>query len=252
MFEFELSEEQMKDLKFQGNGIPAEEMEKITKVPKDVTTFLVTETNTVYKAFPFKNEGKLRFIPEPDPVLIYFHAAYVNYIHIDKKKKEIFKLLEDVKLTEGITNQLYEYFGLVSGFVIFLFTSMEAFMNRAVPVDYIYRKVLTTKTEEYSKHQIEECLPFEEKLKIVIPRITKKDFIKHYRLKYDMIFNLKEFRDSIVHTKTSKEGNIGYDYLYKRAFKFHYRDTLNAVADFINFYHVNPDYIQDCPCSNNW
>lgn len=60
-----------------------------------------------------------------------------------------------------------------------------------------------------------------------------------------LIWQLKEFRDSIIHTK--EESNpLKYDSLIKKSLNFKYEKTLVAVAKFMN--HYKPDYILECEC----
>ncbi len=253
LFEKKLTAEELKVFENQSDTFLVEDFSSIKKMPKDKVGYLVTEANEVIQAFPFKDgQGNLIFIPEPDPVLIYFHTAYLNYRLIHDKKKEIFKILSNVKMTEPVINQLYEYYGLTSSFIILLFTAVEAFINRSIPYNFIYSKPDKRKTETYTKEQIERYLPFNEKRVDILPIVAKKDFAKAHPNINIHIDNLKDFRDGVVHTKTSNDGHTPYDYLYKRAFKFEYEKTLNAVASFMNFYSSNPDYIKECPCSNNW
>ncbi len=146
--------------------------------------------------------------------------------------------------------ELYDYFSVTSGFVILLFTALEALMNRCIPNNYIYKRVSERKTELFSKKQIEEYIPFDEKIKNVLTEATNKSFLKQHPKKYTHISNLKEFRNMIVHTKEA-EGQSTYDYLFKKALTFNYAETLDIVKDFCNFY-TKPDYIIECNCSQTW
>lgn len=222
---------------------------KGNKIPKGKEALLVFETNKVVKAFNVNLSGKCFFIPEPDPVLIYFNNSYVNYKDIQSVKSKVFKVL-DTKLTEEIANHLYHYFGLTTGFVIFLFTAIEAFINRQIPDAYIYKKSTARNTEIYNKDQIQRYLSFDDKLKNILKETSSKDFAAHYPIKYQHIINLKEFRDSIVHTKANASGQTQFDYLYKKALSFKYEETMAATRDFMNYYE--PNYIEDCDCGSDW
>lgn len=252
LFEYNLPQETVDQVQASGNSISPDDLQKINKIPKDMTTFVLTETNTIFQAFPYRYQGQDRLIPEPDPVLVYFHSAYLNYRDIEEKRKAILKTLLAPKLAEPMINELYEFFGLTSGFVIFLFTAMEAFVNRSIPEKYEYSKKDNRKTEVYNKKQIEEYLPFMEKVKDILPSITGKNFQKNFPIKFTRIENLKEFRDSIIHTKTSKQGQSPYDYLYKKALEFKYEEAIVAVADYCNYYHPDGNYIIECDCNHEW
>ncbi len=250
LHEIEISEEISKLLKEKASGYSVTEMSQLKSIPKEMTPFLTTVDNKFFKAFAFKYQGRLKLIPEPDPILVYFNAAYMHFIQIEKKKTEIFDRLSEEAMTEVMIKELYDYFGTTSTFVILLFTALEALVNRCITLGFVYTKVTPKKNESYSKKQIERYLSFDEKIKIVLPEATRKDFSKQHPVKYQHIENLKEFRDWIMHTKEA-EGESTYDYLYKKALTFNYNDTIDAVKDFCNYY-TKPNFIEDCDCSQNW
>lgn len=223
---------------------------KSKSIPKDTTPFLTTEDNQFIKAFFFEFNKQIHIIPEPDPILVYFHAAYLNYIQINGKKNEVFSKLTGEKLSEIMINELYAFFGITSSFIILLFTAIEALMNRCIPKDYTYKRVTNKKTELFTKKQIEKYIPFDEKIKRVLTDATKKDFSSQHPIKDIHISNLKEFRNMIVHTKEA-EGESTYDYVFKKALNFNYEETLNVVKDFCNFY-TQDDFITECNCELNW
>lgn len=220
------------------------------KIPTGHTPYLMTNSS-IFQAFPFKYQGQIRFIPEPDPVLVYFHMAYTNYTIIEEKKKNILKPLLDRVMGEPMINEWYQYFGLTSGCIIFLFTTLEAFINRCIPDQYEYKRLGSKSTEIFTKQQIEEFLPFNEKMKSVLPEIKGKNFYDAHPPTSQHITNLKEFRDSIIHTKTSKDAPT-YDHLFKKSLTFKYKESLNAVAAFCNYYHPNNKYIVECDCKFDW
>lgn len=219
------------------------------KMPKGMKALLLFDTNRLIECFHVNLNGNAFFIPEPDPILIYFNNAYSNYVDIKEVKKNLYKVLSD-SITESVANSLYNYFGLTTGFVVFLFTAVEAFINRHIPDEYIYSVAKTKNTETYNKEQIQRYLSFDDKLKKALKEATTKDFTKHFPIKYQHIVNLKEFRDSIVHTKANVTGSTPFDYLYKKGLDFKYEETLLAVRDFMNFYE--PDYIIECDCGQDW
>jgi len=222
----------------------------VQKIPKGMTPYLTTEDNKIFKAFSFQYKNQTKIIPEPDPILVYFHAAYLNYIQIEEKKQEILDKLSEHKLSEVMINELYGFFSVTSSFVILLFTAIEALTNRCIKKDFIYKKINNRRTELYTKTQIEKYFPFDEKIDEVLPDATGKNFKKHFPMKYSHINNLKDFRDMIAHTKEADDDST-YDYLYKKALTFLYTDTLDAAKDFCNYY-VADDFIVECPCSQQW
>jgi hypothetical protein len=250
LHETKLPKEVIEKIQNSNAYLPLNKLSTIKRIPEGTTPYLATEDNKFFKAFAVKYGSQLKLIPEPDPILVYFNAAYLNYIQIKDKRKEIFEKLSGETLTETMIKELYDYFGVTSSFVILLFTSIEALMNRCVPNDYIYKKDLSRKTELYNKKQIEQHIPFEEKLNKVLTNATKKNYASQHPKKYTHILNLKEFRDMIVHTKEAEREST-YDYVYKKALCFKYDETIDVVKDFCNFY-METDFITECPCSLDW
>jgi hypothetical protein len=252
MHQFKLDETIIKAAQASGASVPLEHIPTLKKFPKDKIAFAISDNGYAFQTFPYTYQGAVRFIPEPDPVLVYFHSAYLNFRHIEERKREILKAILQTHMPEAMANGLYEYFNLTSGFVIFLFTAMEAFINRTVPRDYVYKKPTGKNTEHYTKKQIEEFIGFKDKMTIILPEVTKKSFQTKYPMKYQHIINLKEYRDSIVHTKSAEDGRSTFEYLYKRALDFKYEETISAVKDFCNFYEPDGNLIVECSCNHDW
>jgi hypothetical protein len=226
-----------------------ENFKNIPKQAKGKVPFFTTYDNLFYQGFFLKVQGKIRVIPEPDPILVYFHAAYVNYVNLVQTKKKLLELTEITLGSEPAINELYEFFGQVSTFVIFLFTTIEACMNRAIPSTFIYVRPTNKSTENFTKEQIERHISFGDKIKYVLPSATGKDFFKNYKLKFQQIENLKVFRDDIIHTKQTENGAASHN--YRKAFDFDYMKALTAVKDFCNFY-IKDDFVIDCECNKEW
>lgn len=249
IIELDFTEEEMRRFENSTNSSPFEEVSSLTKEHFGKPAFVTTDTNKVIMCFQYKSNGKTKLIPEPDPVLIFFHSAYTNYARIEETRKKILNILSEAKLTELIINELYDYFGIVTGFVIFSFTSLEAFINQSIPADITYKRTNKRSTEIFNKEQIERYFSFDDKLE-VLEEVTQKNFSKKHIPTYQHIVNLKEFRDNIIHLKKVTKGSSPYDHIYKKAFDFKYSDSLNAVASFLNYY--KPGYVEECPCEHNW
>lgn len=189
------------------------------------------------------------FIPEPDPIRIYFDSAYGNYKHIKEKRQPLLNHFKGVKMNEDYLMDLYGYYGAVNSFIILLFTSIEAFINYNIPNKYEYIVKTEKKTETYDKSQV-MYLPFKIKITIILKEIFKKDFSQSYALKYQHITNLKIMRDDIVHLKPEKGTGTPFAYVFKKGLNFKFEETIDAVMDFMNFYE--PGFINYCPCTKEF
>ncbi|HMQ00805.1 MAG TPA: hypothetical protein PKC24_13580 [Cyclobacteriaceae bacterium] len=219
---------------------------KTLNAKKNSVVFIITDKKKAYGGFVHKVEGKNYLLPVPDPTLIYFHNAQINIARIKASKADLLKKLDFTQeLSETAIKEIYQFYGETTGFVIFLFTSMESFINQIIPEDYIYKKELPKRTEVYNKKQIQESIDFKTKITDIISAVKGKSFFANQTPTNQLIWNLKEFRDDIIHTKP--DGNLlKYDKLIKTSLNFKYEDTLHAVAKFMNFYKT--DYIIECDC----
>lgn len=138
----------------EGNGVNVAAHLRPSDVPKDAAAFIVTEDDKVLIGFQFNDSGRIVFIPEPDPILIYFDTAYSNYKQIKEKRQPLLNHFKGVKMGEDYLIDLYSYYGLVNSFIILLFTSIEAFINYNIPDDYLHTITFDKKTEIYNKSQI--------------------------------------------------------------------------------------------------
>lgn len=248
-FQVNLTDEVLQAMEQTLEFVPVAELAS-KKPQKDQELILITEKNVGIKAFHLKLNGVNYFIPEPDPVSVYFHNAYVNFINIKQEKKTLLGVLNNTIVDEDMSKVLYSYFGNTNGYVIFLYTAIEAFVNRFIPEGYEHRLVRKDRTEVYNRDQIQRYLTPEYKLSNIITEITSKNFENSYPLKYIHIKNLKEFRNDIVHTKADSNGITPFNLIYKKALTFNYEETLLATRDLLNFYQ--PDCIESCPCNEDW
>ena len=213
----------------------------------------LTEDNHIFQTFKYVNGDNVYVIPEPDPIIIYFDTAILFHKTISKLRKELFsKLSSPGNNFIAVNGNFYSYFSTVSNYVIFLFLSIEAFINKAIPKDFEYRKqIQDKKTEIYDRFQIQRSIEFLEKIKTVLPQATEKNFVQEFPHKYDSIKKLKEFRDEIVHTKSfeGKSSPNCYEDLFVRSLNFEFDKTLLAARDFINYYQN--DLIEECNCGKD-
>src|SRR5690554_2194277 len=223
-----------------------DEHEKKLIGKKGSVAFLELEDEQYIGGIVNKIDGKNFIIPIPDPTLIYFHNAQTSLKLISSDRKELLKKLSfEGKIPETSINEIYNYFGRTSGFVIFLFTAMESFINQMIPDDFRYENEMTRKTEIYNKLQIQESIDFKTKITKVLKAVSGKDFFQKSTPSNQLIYKLKDFRDEMIHTKDDGE-IMKYDKLIDNALRFPYEKSLIAVAKFMNYY--KPEYIVECGC----
>ena len=218
----------------------------ILKKRKDDVAYLITEKGLKIGGFVHKLEGKYYVFPMPDLTLIYFHNAQKSLKEIKEARKTLLKCL-DVSQTvhEPALHEFYEFYGTTSGFIIYLFTSIESFINQLIPDDFVYKRKTNRNIELYNKKQIQEFLDFKTKITTVLFEATGNNFFHKPTSANQLIWNLKEFRDEIIHTKQG-DHPVKYEKIIKTSLSFKYADALSAVASLMNFYL--PNYIIEGDC----
>lgn len=211
-----------------------------------------TEGNELIQAFQYNNNGHACFIPEPNPIVIYFELARFHLGHLKTKKISLLKEIHSEKPNAyTLLDEFHGYYSVASICGTFLFNAIEAFINKLIPKDYSYKRIQESKTEIFNKIQIQRNISFEEKIKKVIPDATEKIFHVTYGAKFESIIRLKDFRDEIMHTKSNEHTSANlYKTLYTTSLDFDYDKTLEDVKDYINFYEAN--LIEECSCNNNY
>lgn len=211
-----------------------------------------TDGNELIQAFQYNKNGNTYFIPEPNPIVIYFEVGRLYIKNIAKAQQTLFDELNQKKPDAyKILNNFYAFYMYASVCATFLFNAIEAFINNLIPKHFTYSRVLDKKTEVYDKFQIQRHLQFEEKIKNVLPLIFEgKSFHKEQSHKYAHIEKLREFRDEIMHTKSYDQTSPNhYKSLFTVSLDFDYAETLSSVRDFINYYE--PNLIEECDCGND-
>ena len=232
--------------------VGVDEMEKDTfkKVGKTKNLILQTTNESLF-AFVYNDNGNHIAVPLPDFTLVYFDFAYnLNRSRKEKQKEMLSKLRDFKKFSEVSGETLYSFYGHSSSCIINLFTSIECFINHLIPEDKNYVDKKSNRTELYDKKQIQEQLAFWDKLKKVLPQFyDNKNFFAKSTPTNEHIVKLKELRDLIIHTKSDMTGELQIE-LFKKLLKFNYDETFKSVMKFMNFYIQ--DYIEECPCNNDF
>lgn len=214
--------------------------------------FVILETDLGEKVFSFiyNNNGKHCMIPVPDFSLVNYNFAYTLNIQRKEYRKKLVENLADLNTPNEVSSTLaYDYQGCASSCIICLFTSIECFINNLIPENFIYEIKSDRKTETYNKSQIQISISFTDKLTKVLPKALGKNFFSKQTLTNAHIYSLRDLRNDIIHTKSDKTGKNNVDIL-KRLLNFKYDDTLMATFKLFNFYKEN--FIEECPCENEW
>jgi hypothetical protein len=224
--------------------------QKILKLANGKVGIISSSNGDNIFSMVYNDNGSYCMIPVPDFSLMNYNQAYKYNNERKQLRKELlrnFKNLNDQEYKNFAF--AYEFQGCASACIIMLFTSLECFVNDIIPTDYKYTIVDNRKTEIYNKTQIQEFLPFMDKLKKVLPDALGKDFFSKQTIAGSHIHNLKDIRNAIVHMKSDPTGQNHADVL-RKLLSFKYDDTFKAISTYFNFYKNG--FVEDCPCDENW
>lgn len=217
---------------------------------KKNNVLLQTDDNDIILAFIYNDSGNYVTIALPDFTLVYFDFAYnLNIERRELQKTLLKKLSQTETLKEDRSKELYNYYGTATSCIINLFTSVESFVNHLLPDDKEYIVKKTSRTEIYNKEQIQEQIPFMDKLKNVLPQFYDKNFFKNPTASTAHLENLKNLRNSLIHTKSDTTYGVHIE-TFKKLLNFKYNETLEAVVKLFNFYKEN--YIEPCSCASDF
>ncbi len=191
----------------------------------------------------------------PEPIQLYFSLAYSNYQFAIKSKNDItFQKNQRKDVPFNIVNSyLYNWhLKYKISTIIFLHSTIEAFINYIMPDDFIYKQIINGKksdkfkvsTKEFDKEQTEKYINFKEKVSTVIPQLTNIDFQLNHKKIYDSIINLSTLRNNIIHLRSSTtEKNLKhFQIVFEEIINIDLIKYVLSVKDFINI--IKPDYIE--------
>lgn len=211
----------------------------------------ITDTKEWIQCFKYRSNNILLRIPEPNPILIYFSTAQSLLKQLENEKSMALKIIaSNNDVGQGLTH-FWNFYSSASSFITSLFNSLEAFINLQIPNDFKYHRVTNKSTEVFDKEQIQRYLSFSDKVKRVLPQAKNKSFHRHFAHKFEIIVQLEEFRNDIVHTKADvKSMTTYYENLFVKALDYNYLLAIETVRDYINYYH--PDLIEPCDCGRDY
>ncbi|NHC49996.1 hypothetical protein G9H65_11675 [Cytophagaceae bacterium 50A-KIRBA] len=222
----------------------------LKKNSKDKIAILTTETGEKVFSFIYNNNGTHCMIPVPDFSLVNYNFAYKLNIERKGHRKKLVKNLADLDTLDEVSNTFaYDYQGCASSCVICLFTAIECFVNDIIPENFKYEIYSERKTEIYNKQQIQISISLMDKLTKVLPIALEKNFFANPTPTNSHIYNLKDLRNEIIHTKSDTTGQNNVEIL-KRLLNFKYDETLIATFKLFNFYKEG--FIEECPCEKDW
>jgi len=201
---------------------------------------------------PILEHDQLFAAPFPDPIQLYYSLAYANYQFAKKARNNITIQKQQPQFLNFVSNYLYNWhLQYKISTIIFLHSTIEAFVNHTMPEDFIYKQYSSGSksdkflklTKEYNKEQTERYIQFKEKLGPVISQLTKIDFQNQHQKIYDKILSLNKLRNDLIHLRSTISNNEQeFEKVFVEVVNVNLTPFVNAVKDFINT--VKPGFIE--------
>ncbi|GAA3594520.1 hypothetical protein Q4Q39_06830 [Flavivirga amylovorans] len=215
-----------------------------------------TSNNKATFGFDFLYKSEKKFIPELDPSVIYFSSAQLFSGMIYNYKKDLLRnsfSLKDIakdkpnQSLDDTMKQFETFFQFASSYIIMLSASLEAFVNKSIPIDYTYT------TKDGIEKDIEwihrQSIDF--KTKKIIPNCTERDYTVEHEAKYQEILAIKNFRNDLIHLTPKNEiTNTKYKEFYRKVIDFKYSEVIYSIRHYINYHEEG--LIEECPCDNKF
>jgi hypothetical protein len=210
----------------------------------------------LFSFIPIIEDGQFFTSFFPDPIQLFYSLAYSNYqFSIETKESIVFQKNQKRGAPLNFVNEyLYNWhLQYKISTIIFLHSTIEAFVNYVMPDDFIFRHEIIGKKsdkfhktiKEYSKEHIERYIQFKDKISLVVPQMTQIDFQKDYQKIYDNIINLSKLRNDIIHLRTTlQEMNRKYfESVFEKLVNIDLNSYVISVKDFIN--RIKPNFIEE-------
>lgn len=217
----------------------------IKKVDKNSLLILETKDSKKILAYKYEKSGSTSIISIPDFSIVNFDIALQLHEKVLSSKKELIKNL-NINNNSNIIDYSKSYIFTTNSSLLIttLFTSLECYINSLIPEEYFYTN---EKQERINKSDIMKNTRFMDKINNVLPNIyNNPSFIS---ITKDQNINLLEkTRDMLIHLKTDATGEHS-KYILNTLLDFRYKECLNTVKNFMNYY--KPNHIELCVCELN-
>ncbi|MFN8300174.1 MAG: hypothetical protein U0T75_13810 [Chitinophagales bacterium] len=238
--------------------------EVIRSIKKNGTgEFVGIDTNKkeMFKFIPIIEDGQFFAAQFPEPVQLYFSLAYSNFQYSKKSRETIVFQKDQGSSVNFVSSYLYNWhLKYKISTIIFLHSTVEAFLNYLMPEDFIYLQEsqgntsskYLNKTIRYNKKQTERFILFKEKLDNVVTQLFDIRLKQDHQKIYDDLVAINKLRNDLIHLRSIKDKNqLYFEQVFDKVLNTPLDPFVDAVKDFINL--LKPEFLvfEDEPESNS-
>lgn len=206
--------------------------------------FLFLEGGYIRSAFQYDYLGKKLFVPELNPIIIFYSNAEMSYKKLLFYKEELLNKLPTInKIDKGNIkpDEISHFFQFAINCIINMQATIECFANKNIRSDFKFKN-------EKGKYIRKDKMRIKQKIRIGLPDCKKKSFDTSNPDAIILIEKIIDIRNSIIHLQPNLSF-VQYKDFYKELLDFRFDNALIAVKDFINFYESN--LIEKCSCGKD-
>lgn len=208
----------------------------------------------VFRARPIKYQNNIYISSFPNPVHLFLSAGIEHFKRAEEIKRINFpkcgkQMGDDIYLLDiesSGTHQCHnDYIKDRCSSIVMLVSSLEAFLNHAIPNNFVYETIRKKRSVKFDKQKIESAsVPFAEKLQKVLPlAIEKPSFWDGLDQELNEINELYDLRKKIIHLKTNAEDDFhAYFNEMDVMLDFDIDSVIGAITTFMN--HAIENFIE--------
>ena len=180
----------------------------------------------------------------PDPILLYLSISHNQYLLSEKIKLDFFKensmgATGRMRMFNSVVNSTNETYNLYLQSrvcaIIMLHSSIEAFVNYAIPDNIQYPWTTQKGTKNLNKREIDKNLKFKDKLIDVVSFAYNIDLKNNHSNLTAEILNFYQVRNDFVHLKSYMENS------FKASHTTVFNNMLNM--DLVKYYRVAHEFM---------
>ena len=146
----------------------------------------------------------------PSGPALYLHLAHVAFRDLRKVGPRTLFDPHDQGIWPDEHGPLFDFFETSIAHIIFSFTAIEAFANKAIPPGFTYVRTRKGGTESFHGPELERQVNLDEKLATVLPRALSVSSPKQVKV-WSRYVTLRRLRDRLIHLKSSDRKSSGPD-----------------------------------------
>lgn len=145
-------------------------------------------------------------------------TKYKNFVEYKLKSIVEISRYDSTYLIEK-SKRLCDYIEAIERAIVFSYTSVESFVNLAIPLNYTYERINKNgQTEILNAYEVQRYIDLKTKIKKIICKIYGLETLTQQGF-WSQFCELENIRNNIIHLKNTSYDNVIQTYLESKVFK---------------------------------